>query len=123
MTKNIIIFCPRETVAVEPAVFVDPVYGGPLPFAEDAVEDMVVALASVEAAWADGDFERMESAVVTIGELAERTGLPDVASVAHVAEALIGGFDSVALAAVVARLIRVGETSLATLLDISYRQL
>jgi hypothetical protein len=51
-----------------------------------------------------------------------RAGLPDVVDVSEKVERLLTSRDEVALAAVVARLIRVGETSLATLLEISYRQ-
>jgi len=94
-----------------------------LSFAEDAIEEMVVCLAAIEASWSSGEFARLKTALGSAKDLAERTGLIDVAHVAEEAQGLIGGRDDVALAAVVARLVRVGETSLATLLEISYRQI
>lgn len=120
--RNVVALCPREVVSLEPAPCEDG-DGRTFPFAEDAVEEMVVCLAAIEAAWVSGEFARLGSALKTVVTLAERTGLPDVAHVAREANGLLGGFDEVALAAVVARLVRVGETSLATLLEISYRQI
>lgn len=119
---KVVALCPREIVSLEP-VFREGSEERNLPFAEDAIEEMVVCLAAIEAAWASGEFKRLGEAVKSANTLAQRTGLPDVAHVAREAEGLIGGFDEVALAAVVARLVRVGETSLATLLEISYRQI
>ncbi len=97
--------------------------GGLAPFAEDAVEEMVVCLAGIEAAWGSAEFLRLSATLVTIVALAERTGLKDVAFVAEQAREIVGGKDEVALAAVIARLVRVGEASLATLLEFSYRQI
>ncbi len=120
--ENVVALCPREVVLLEP-IDRDDSDERSFPFAEDAVEDMVVSLAAIEAAWAAGEFARLGAALKTVMLLAERTGLPDVAHVAGEADALLGGVDEVALAAVVARVVRVGETSLATLLEISYRQI
>ena len=82
----------------------------------------MVCLAGIEAAWAAGEFQRLQTTLTKIADLADRTGLTGVAQVAVQAEALVDGRDEVALAAVVARLVRVGEASLATLLEFSYRQ-
>lgn len=121
---NVVALCPREVVSLEPllqkAESQDQVG---LAFAEDAIEEMVVCLATIEAAWSAGEFSRLDAALISAKDLADRTGLVDVAHVAEEAAGLIGGYDEVALAAVVARLVRVGETSLATLLEISYRQI
>ncbi len=119
---KVVALCPREIVSLEPVTNEGSDEVG-LRFAEDAIEEMVVCLAAIEAAWSAGEFARLRSALTSAIVLAERTGLPDVAYVASEAEGLLGGFDEVALAAVVARLVRVGETSLATLLEISYRQI
>ncbi len=119
---KVVALCPREVVSLEPLAR-DETEQRDFPFAEDAIEEMVVCLAAIEAAWASGEFSRLAGALKSAKVLAERTGLPDVAHVAEEAEGLLGGFDEVALAAVVARLVRVGETSLATLLEISYRQI
>lgn len=124
-SDQIVVLCPREQVSLdlraaqearEPEVL-------STLFAEDSVEEMVVCLATIEAAWAAGEFGRLPGTLRTLVQLAERTGLPSVAAVAQMACGLVGGRDDVALAAVVSRLVRVGETSLATLLEISYRQI
>lgn len=120
--ENVVALCPREIVSLVPLLRTEGDERN-FPFAEDAIEEMVVCLASIEASWAGGDFSRLGNALKSVVVLSERTGLPDVAHVAREADGLLGGFDEVALAAVVARLVRVGETSLATLLEISYRQI
>lgn len=117
--ENVVVLCPRETVSLEPLIGTD----APdlaLSLAEDAVEEMVVCLAAVEASWAAGEFSRMGGLLASLCDQAQRVGLPDVVHVAGEAESLLQRCDEVALAAVIARLIRVGETSLATLLEISY---
>ncbi|MCV6593552.1 MAG: hypothetical protein OIF48_11405 [Silicimonas sp.] len=88
---------------------------------EDSVEEMVVYLAAVEASWSAGEFKRLSSSLDAIARLTDRIGLKDVASVAGQAIELVDRKDEVALAAVVARLVRVGEASLATLLEYSFR--
>lgn len=117
--ENVIVLCPRENVSLEPLKGTD----APdlaLSLAEDAVEEMVVCLAAVEASWAAGEFSRMGGLLESLSDQAQRVGLPNVVHVAGEAEGLLHRCDDVALAAVIARLIRVGETSLATLLEISY---
>ena len=91
--------------------------------AEDAVEEMVVCLAAIEASWAAGEFGRLDGLLATLSDQARRAGLPDVVHVTAEVVGLLNARDEVALAAVIARLIRVGETSLATLLEISYLQI
>ena len=127
MSEKVIILCPTEAISIDPPVTCQPsevdFAGGFAPFAEDAVEEMVVCLAGIEAAWGAAEFRRLSGTLVTIISLAERTGLKDVAFVAEQARKIVGGQDEVALAAVIARLVRVGEASLATLLEFSYRQI
>lgn len=115
------ILCPSEIVSLEPFPLGEVEPGGVTRHMEDAIEDMVVSLAAIEASWAAGEFKRLERSLADVIDLSKRTGLPDVAFVAETAQGLVDGFDDVALAAVIARLVRVGETSLAALLDISYR--
>lgn len=125
--NKILVLCPRETVTISaPAIQLAPeeAVGGPSSvLAEDAMEEMVVCLAAIEAAWASNEFKRLKGTLIAVAELAARTGLPDVAEVARRASDLTDGRDDVALSAVVARLVRIGEASLATLLEISYRQI
>ena len=127
MSENVIVLCPSEVISIEPPEFAEAfetgVAGVFAPFAEDAVEDMVVCLAGIEAAWASSEFKRLGTTLGTVIDLSGRTGLKDVAFVASEARALIDKKDEVALAAVIARLVRVGEASLATLLEFSYRQI
>lgn len=113
--------CPREAISIDTSQLLD-AEGAVQMLAEDAVEDMVVCLAGIEAAWSAGEFNRLRASLAAVAGLAERTRLPDVSQVASQALTLAEGRDEVALAAVVARLVRVGELSLATLLEISYRQ-
>lgn len=125
-TDNVVVLCPTEVITLD----VNPIQGfrealgdGPLGFwAEDAVEEMVVCLASIEAAWAANEFRRLSIGVHKVIGLAERTGLKDVATIARTLDPLLKEGNATAIAAVTARLVRVGETSLATLLEISYRQ-
>lgn len=127
MSENIVVLCPHEVISIEtPAFFLvedAEVPGAFAPMAEDAVEDMVVFLAGIEAAWAAGEFARLGTTLDSVATLSARIGLKDVATVAYQAVDLVDQKDEVALAAVIARLVRVGEASLATLLEFSYRQI
>ncbi len=116
--ENVVVLCPREAVSLEPVSDGDDVTSFSL--AEDAVEEMVVCLAAIEAAWAAGEFGRLSGLLSALDEQAARAGLPDVVHVSKMVRGVLDRCDEVALAAVVSRLIRVGETSLATLLEISY---
>ncbi|MDA8585071.1 hypothetical protein N9L47_02265 [Rhodobacteraceae bacterium] len=127
MLENVIVLCPSEVISIEPPALQqsseEGFDEGFAPFAEDAVEEMVVCLAAIEAAWAAAEFRRLKTTLGTIVTLADRTGLKDVALAAAHASEVADGHDQVALAAVIARLVRVGEASLATLLEFSYRQI
>ena len=127
VSENVIVLCPSEVISIEaPSLFQPAEAGAPgalPPFAEDAVEEMVVCLASIEAAWAASEFKRLTATLATLSSLAVQSGLKDIAHVAHEAEKLVPTNDAVALAAVIARLVRVGEASLATLLEFTYRQI
>lgn len=125
-SENVVVLCPQEVVTLENGPvqgFREALGDEPLGFwAEDAVEEMVVCLASIEAAWSAGEFRRLCFGVNKIVGLAERSGLQDVTSIARVLSELLKGSDPIAIAAVTARLVRVGEASLATLLEIGNRQ-
>ena len=122
-TEKIIPLCLREAVSLDPAGANARGSDRITTFAEDAIEDMVVSLAAIEASWVAGEFGRLASSLASLRGLADKSGLPDVVFVAEQAEMLLRGHDETALAAVISRLIRVGETSLAALLEISYRQI
>lgn len=121
--ENVVVLCPQESVSLEPLTATTNGSDAAFSLAEDAVEEMVVCLAAIEASWAAGEFARLDGLLKSLSDHAKRSGLPDVVHVASAAEALLGSQDTIALAAVIARLIRVGETSLATLLEISYLQI
>ena len=121
--QNVVVLCPQEAVSLEPIDVSHDASDTAFSLAEDAVEEMVVCLAAIEASWAAGEFGRLDGLVSTLSDQAQRTGLPDVVHVAAKVTDLLEQQDDVALAAVIARLIRVGETSLATLLEISYLQI
>lgn len=116
--ENVVVLCPREAVSLEPVS--DGADASAFSLAEDAVEEMVVCLAAIEAAWAAGEFSRLSGLLTALDDQAHRAGLPDVVHVSSQVRSLLERCDEVALAAVIARLIRIGETSLATLLEITY---
>ena len=116
--ENVVALHLREAVSLEPVS--DAGDHASFSLAEDAVEEMVVCLAAIEAAWAAGEFGRLPGLLRALKDQATRAGLPDVVHVTKDVHELLERCEEVALAAVIARLIRVGETSLATLLEISY---
>jgi hypothetical protein len=122
-TDKVIALCLRETISLERAENPADGRGFDVHLAEDAIEDMVVCLAAVEASWTASEFGRLSTSLAALRRLAITSGLPDVVFVVDQASELIETCDAVALAAVIARLVRVGETSLAALLEISYRQI
>lgn len=91
--------------------------------ADDLFEDYVVCLSSVETAWVAGEFDRLASQAEMLVLLSENLGLMQGADVARGLVRLMGAGDDVALAAVVARVIRVGEASLASVLEYAYRRI
>ncbi len=90
--------------------------------ADDLVEDFVVCLSSVEAAWATGEFERLVRQSELLVGLSEALGLVQCASIARQLNALVHARDDVALASVTARVVRVGEASLASVFDFAYHR-
>ena len=91
--------------------------------ADDLFEDFIVCLSSVEAAWATGEFDRLASQATMLAVLSDNLGLEQSAVVARGLASLVGTPDEVALAAVVARAIRLGEASLTSVLEIAYRRI
>ncbi|MEQ9155360.1 MAG: hypothetical protein RIE78_09390 [Roseitalea porphyridii] len=91
--------------------------------ADDLFEEFIVCLSAVEAAWSAGEFDRLASQAAMLAVLSEDLGLAQSAAVARQAAGLIGAGDDVALSAVVARAVRVGEASLASVLEFAYRRI
>lgn len=121
--SNVVVLCPHESVSLEPLAAMRDDVETAFSMAEDAVEEMVVCLAAIEASWATGEFSRLNGLLKTLSHQAEQTGLPDVVHITAELAGLLDGRDEVAMAAVVSRLVRVCETSLATLLEMSYLQI
>ena len=123
--EKVVVLCPIEAVPIDMASFRprEPDVDTHLPsWADDAVEDVIVNLSSLGAAWCAGEFSRLGKLADTLVELAELLGATILAEIAGNVAKLSRGSDDVALAAVVARLIRVGETSLVTMIETGYQK-
>lgn len=80
--------------------------------ADRAVEEVAEGVCAVGAAWRAGEFARMGKAARGLVEVAERIGMTGVSEVALDVARTLGARDEAALAAVVARLDRMGTGSL-----------
>lgn len=117
--------CPKETVDLNGAVartYNAKADAAPR-WADDAIEDMIVSLSTLEAAWRSGEFSRLGRLADTLMELSFELGLTMVARIAGETARLASGGDDIALAAVVARLVRVGESSLAAMIGSDYQHI
>lgn len=83
-----------------------------------AMEEIAVRLSRIEAAYDAGALDRVGKGARSLVAIADQTGLASVRDAALVVAGLSASHDSTALAACVARLIRVGETSLVTVWDV-----
>ncbi|MGI1662006.1 hypothetical protein ACRDNQ_07185 [Palleronia sp. KMU-117] len=82
-----------------------------------AMEEIAVRLSRIEAAYDAGALDRVGKGARSLVAIADQTGLASVRDAAGAVASLSTSHDSTALAACVARLIRVGETSLVTVWD------
>lgn len=87
-----------------------------------ALEEIVERLTSVEAAWRSGEFRRLAKVARSIVGMSEQMGLQTVALVAGKVADVAETKDQAALAALVARLVRVGEGSLDAFGDLAHLQ-
>ena len=87
-----------------------------------ALEEIVERLTSVEAAWRAGEFRRLAKVARSVVGMSEQMGLQTVAEVAAKVAAVAETNDHAALAALVARLVRVGEGSLDAFGDLAHLQ-
>lgn len=124
--SDVIVMHPVEAVSFDVAVFQsaghDAAPANMLAVTDDVFEEFVVCLSAVETAWASGEFQRLLCAADKLIGMSESLGLLQSAAVARQLTGLVRSHDEVALAAVVARMIRVGEASLASLLEYAYRR-
>jgi hypothetical protein len=124
LNEDVVFLHPLEPVSLDAAVFQSlvPAWASPggLSVADDLFEDFVVCLSSLETAWAVGEFGRLESQASKLASLSEDLGLEKCARLARQVIELKAAREDVALAAVVARVVRVGEASLASVLEFAY---
>ena len=122
--KDVVFLHPLESISLDIAAFqsIVPAWGslGGASKADEFFEDFVVCLSSLESAWAAGEFGRLESQAGKLASLSEDLGLDHCARLARQVIELKAARDDVALAAVVARTVRVGEASLASVLEFAY---
>ncbi len=83
-----------------------------------AMEELAVRLSKVESSYKKGDFEEMQRAARSMIAISEQIGMVTFAKVAEDVKTLALAEDSTALAACVARLMRIGENSLLAVWDL-----
>lgn len=127
LLQDVVILHPVEAVCLDTGAFQSLVLKSgaahAMAQADDLFEEFIVCLSAVEAAWSAGEFDRLASQAAMLAVLSEDLGLAQSAAVARQAGGLIGAGDDVALSAVVARAVRVGEASLASVLEFAYRRI
>lgn len=125
--EDVVFLRPVETVSLDMGAFQSLFFGtgaaNSMARADDMFEDFIVSLSAVESAWMAGEFDRLASQAAMLAELSDHLGLVKCAAIARQASGLIGRGNDVALAAVVARVVRVGEASLASVLEFAYRRI
>ncbi len=82
------------------------------------MEELAVQLAKVHKAYQRGSMNEVRNAVRKISEVAAHVGMPGLSSVAGDVRQLLDMRDTAALAATVARLGRIGESSLMQVWDL-----
>ncbi|WP_413719429.1 hypothetical protein [Silicimonas sp. MF1-12-2] len=124
---EVVFLHPIESISLDTGAFQTSVFqsgaSNALAYADDLFEDFIVCLSAVEASWSAGEFDRLSSQAEMMVALSENLGLTQSALVARHLTMLIGSRDEVALAAVVSRAVRVGEASLASVLEFAYRRI
>ena len=88
-----------------------------------ALEEIAERLSSAEAAWRAGEISRLAKVSRSLVGLSDEIGLSPMASVAGEVSSNAVARDPHALAALVARLVRVGEHSLAAVGEIGHLRL
>ncbi|MBW6416472.1 hypothetical protein J5Y17_02005 [Celeribacter sp. PS-C1] len=83
-----------------------------------AMEELAVRLSKVESSYKRGEFEEMQRAARSMIAISEQIGMVTFAQVAEDVKTLALTEDSTALAACVARLMRIGENSLLAVWDL-----
>ncbi|MDD9921866.1 MAG: hypothetical protein OXQ92_06250 [Boseongicola sp.] len=127
MFDNVVGCRPIDMIYVDPAPLKEMVRARGLPRTEfitsTAMEEIAERLSTAEAAWEAGEFARLSKICRSIIGLSEEIGLESLAQVAGCIAGDVGRNDTNALAALVARLVRVGEASLSALWDLGHLRL
>ena len=83
-----------------------------------AMEELAVLLARIERQQRDGALDALQEGVRALVRIAQKVGMTTLARVGRDVLCLLGGHDSAAYGAVLARLLRVGEGSLVAVWDL-----
>jgi len=112
---------PVEDVGMAPLVFDVLHDDATAPGLEELIEDVVIAISehmgAIERRFTRGDMDGLRKSASDLAELAEQVGFLLLAGVAEDLVLLTARNDKAALAAVVCRVIRVGDASLAAAID------
>lgn len=121
---NVVHFRPVEMIFVDAEHLVDLARDRGVPRAEfiayTALEEIAERLTSAEAAWRAGEFQRLAKIARSVVGMSEQLGMQTVAEVAGQVATVASGRDQAALAALIARLVRVGDGSLVAFGDIAH---
>ncbi|MBT8416336.1 MAG: hypothetical protein KJO42_02765 [Silicimonas sp.] len=123
--EDVVFLQPVEPVSLDSSVHqnLSQAFGpaNQMTHADDLFEDFVVCLSSVDSAWSAAEFDRLSNQSEMLVAMSEQLGLVQCAAAARQIACLIAARDDVALAAVVARAVRLGEMSLTSVLEFAYR--
>ncbi len=122
--NNVVHFRPVEMIFVDTEHLVDLARDRGVSRAEfiafSALEEIAERLTTAEAAWRAGEFQRLSKIARSVVGMSQQLGMQTVADVAGQVAIVAGGRDHAALAALIARLMRVGDGSLAAFGDIAH---
>ncbi|MGI9390193.1 MAG: hypothetical protein ACR2O1_09075 [Boseongicola sp.] len=88
--------------------------------ADTALEEIAGRLTTAEAAWASGEFSRLQKIARLLVGMSEQMGMETLSMVAAMVSEAAASSDDVAVAALVRRLVHVGEGSLSAIWDIGH---
>ena len=124
--EKVVQFRPVEMIFVDAGHLVGLARDRGVPRAEliafAALEEIIERLTAVEAAWRAGEFQRLAKVARSVVGMSEQMGLQTLSMVAVKVAAVAETRDYAALAALVARLVRVGEGSLDAFGDLAHLQ-
>ncbi len=91
--------------------------------AHNAIEEIAERLNAAEAAWVAGEFTRLGKLSRSLVGVSDQMGMETLSRVAAMVAENAQSRDDLALAALVARMVRVGEGSLSAIWDIGHLRL